>query len=174
MAAIRGQNVRQLRPSTASGQALADAVIEREQPDWILLMDHQVAERGRKADRVVELGQFLAVRVAHALGQIDRQVARDVGLSLVLLNVVPVGFSVDQPIDVFGVVPLRIAAVLAELDAESVKRTGVKATQKPFDNEPCPKIETGHGPNNFGFEILFGRTHGDPIAAESFDRPGMT
>ena len=42
-------------------------LVERDQADRVLLMDHQVAERRGQADAVVELGQLLAVREAHRL-----------------------------------------------------------------------------------------------------------
>ena len=42
-------------------QDVADLLIERDQADRVLLMDHQVAERRGQADRVVELRQFLAI-----------------------------------------------------------------------------------------------------------------
>ena len=82
--------------------------------------------------RVVELGQLLPVREAHRLAEVHHQVAGDVGLGLELLDVVLVGLGEDQPVDVLGVVAVRVAAVLAELDREAVKRAGVQPLQKPF------------------------------------------
>src|SRR5690606_4991795 len=90
---------------------------------------------------------------------IHQQVAGDVRLGLVLLDVVPVGFGVDEPVDVLGIIPLRVAAMLAELDAEAVKRAGVQAAQESLDDESRPQVEPADGADDFGSEVLLSGAH---------------
>ena len=122
-------------PLRLGRQAVADLLVEGHQPDRVLLVDHQVAQRGGQADRVVELGQLLAVGVAHRAAQVHHQVAGDVRLGLELLDVVLVGLGVDQPVDVLGIVAGRVLAMLAELDREAVERAGVQPLQETLDDE---------------------------------------
>ena len=129
------QHVAQVAPPGARPQAAANLLIEGDQPHRVLLVDHQVTEGGRQADGVIELGQLLAIGVAHRAAQIHHQVAGDVGLRLEFLHVILVGLGVDQPVDVLGIVAGRIFAVLAELHRKAVERAGVQAVQKPLDDE---------------------------------------
>ena len=116
--------------STLGRQALANLLVERDQPDRVLLMDHQVAQRRGQADAVFELRQLLAIRVAHRAAQIHHQVAGDVGLGLELLDVVLVGLGVDQPVDVSGSSP------------GVYLRCSLNSTEKPWNGlacSPCKK-----------------------------------
>ena len=45
-----------------------DLLVEGDQADRVLLVDHQVAQGRRQADAVLELRQLLAVSVAHRAG----------------------------------------------------------------------------------------------------------
>ena len=114
---------------------MAYPFVESDQSHGIMLIDHQVTEGRGQADCVVELGQFLPVRVAHRLAQIHGQIAGDVGLGLELLDVELVGLGKHQPVDVFGIVASGIAAMLAELDREPMERTGMQALQETADDE---------------------------------------
>jgi hypothetical protein len=98
------EHVAQLRPRLDFGARLSRSLVERDQPHRVLLVDHQVAQRRGQADRVVELGQLLAVRVAHRPAQVHHQIAGDVRLGLELLDVVLVRLGVDQPVDVLRIV----------------------------------------------------------------------
>ena len=140
-------------------QALANFLVERDQADRILLMDHQVAQGRGQADAVVELGQLLAIRVAHRAAQVHHQVAGDVGLGLELLDVVLVGLGVDQPVDVLRIVAGRVLAMLAELDRKAVKRAGVQALQEALDDELGAQIEPGNLPDHLGLQILLNGGH---------------
>src|SRR5262249_48422256 len=62
------QDVAQLRTLATRRQALRDLLVEGDQPDRVLLVDHQVAQRRRQADAVLELGQFLPVSITHGTG----------------------------------------------------------------------------------------------------------
>jgi len=61
---------------------------------------------------------------------------------LVLLDVEPVCFRVNEPIDIFRIIALCVATMLAKLDAESLERAGVQSAQEAFDNEPRAQIQT--------------------------------
>lgn len=98
-------------------------------------MHHQVGQRRGEADRVVEFSQLLPVGVAHRLAEIHRQISGDIGLGLELLDVVLVGFRIDQPVNILRVVAGGIAAVFAELDGETLERAGMQSLQETFDDE---------------------------------------
>ena len=98
-------------------------------------MDHQVRQRGRQANRVVELRQLLPIRVRHRLAEIHREVAGDVRLRLELLDVILVGLGIHEPIDIVRIIARRVLAMLAELDRETVKRAGMQPVQKPLHDE---------------------------------------
>ena len=129
------EHVAQVAPPGPSAAGFADLPVEGDQPHRVLLVDHQVAERGRQADRVIELGQLLPIGVAHRTAQVHHQVAGDVGLGLELLDVILVGLGVDQPVDVLRIVAGRVFAVFAELDREAVERAGVQPVQKALHDE---------------------------------------
>ena len=101
------QDIAELRPLAPRRQALPDLLVEGDQADGILLVDHQVAEGRRQADAVLELRQLLAVGVAHRAGEVHHQVAGQVGLGLKFLDVEPVGLGEDVPVDVGDVVARR-------------------------------------------------------------------
>ena len=87
------EDIAELRPLALGRQALAHLLVERDQADRVLLVDHHVAERGREADAVLELGQLLAIGVTHRAREIHHQVAREVRLGLELLDVEAVGLG---------------------------------------------------------------------------------
>ena len=119
------QDVAQVSPFRTGSQALAHPLVKRDQADRVLLVDHQVAERGGQADGIVELGQVLAIGVAHRSAQIHHQIAGDVGLRLELLDVELVGLGVDQPVDVFGISP------------DVYLRCSLNSTEKPWNGLAC-------------------------------------
>ena len=120
--------------------------------------------------RVVELGQLLAIRVAHRAAQVHHQVAGDVGLGLELLDVVLVGLGVDQPVDVLRVVAGGVLAVLAELDRKAVKRAGVQALQKALDDELRAQVEPRDLADDFRLQIFFDGRHDMCAIRQSPDR----
>ena len=137
-------------------QALANLLVEGDQADRVLLVDHQVAERRGQADRVLELGQFLAIGVAHRSRQVHHQVAGQVGLGLELLDVEAIGLGVDVPVDVRDVVARGVLAVLRELDREALERAGVQTRDEPLDDELGAEVEPGHLADDLGLQVLFG------------------
>ena len=155
----QSQHVGQLGPLAPSRQAGTDRLVKSDQTHRVLLVDHQVPQRRGQANAVVELGQLLAMRVGHALGEIHHQVPGDVGFRLVLLDVEAIGLGVDQPVDQLRIVALDVAAVFAEFDREPVKRAGVQTAQKTLDNEPRPQIQPSHTADDLRLQVLFDRWH---------------
>ena len=72
-------------------------------------------------------------RVGHAAAGIDEEVRLEVGLLLVLLDVVAVGLAEGAPVDVADLVAGVILAVLGELDAEALVRALVDAGEEALD-----------------------------------------
>jgi len=52
------------------------------------------------------------------------------------------------------------ATVLAELDAEPLKRAGMQPGQEPLDDKSSPQIESRDAADHLGFQVLFGTGHG--------------
>ena len=153
------EHVAQVAAPRLRPQAVANLLVEGHQPHRVLLVDHQVAQRGRQADAVFELRQLLAIGVAHRTAQVHHQVAGDVGLGLEFLDVILVGLGVDQPVDVLGVVAGGVLAMLAELDGEAVEGAGVQAVQKPPDDELRAEIQPLDLADDFGLQVVFGGGH---------------
>ena len=130
--------------------------VERDQADRVLLVDHQVAQRRRQADGVLELGQLLAVGVGHRGAEVHHQVAGDVGLGLELLEVILVGLGVDVPVEVLEVVAGDVLAMLGELDGEALERAGVQAGQEALDDELGAQVEPGDLADDLGPQVLLG------------------
>ena len=149
----------EVRPFAARRQAGLDVRVEGDQADRVLLTDHQVAERRGEADGVIELGQLLAIGVGHRGAEVHHQIAGDVRLGLELFEVVFVGLGVDVPVEVFEVVAGDVLAVFGELDAEALKRAGVQAGQKAFDDEAGAQVEPRHLADDVGSQILLGSGH---------------
>ena len=150
------QDIAELRPLAPRRQALANLLVERDQADRVLLVDHQVAERRRQADAVLELGQLLAVSVAHRPRQVHHQVAGQVGLGLELLDVEAVGLGVDVPVDVRDVVAGGVLAVLGELDRETLERAGVQPGDEALDDELGAQIQPRDLADHLGLQVFFG------------------
>ncbi len=133
---------------------------ERHDAHRVVLMDHQVRQRRRQADRVVELRQLLPIRVGHRLAQIHRQIAGDVRLGLELLDVVLVGLGIHEPIDIVRIVAGRVLAMLAELNRKAMKRAGVQPVQKPLHDELSAQIKPRNLPDDFRLQVFFDGGHG--------------
>ena len=137
------EHVSQLRAFGARGQAGADLGVEGNQAHGILLVNHQVTQRRRQTDPIVELGQLLLVRESHRATEVHRQIARDVGFRFELLDVILVRLGVHQPIDILGIVAGGVLAMLTELHRESVKRTRMQPLQKAFDDKLGAQVQAG-------------------------------
>ena len=161
-----GEHISQLRPLRARRQAVANPLVECNQPHRVLLVDHQVAQRRGQANRVLELRQLLPVRVAHRAAQIHHQVAGDVRFRLELLHVVLVGLGVHQPVDVLGIVARRVLAMLAELDRKTVKRAGVETLEKATHDELRAKVEPLDLPNHLRLQISLDGGHDQDLLSE--------
>ena len=156
----------------------AELGVERDQPDRVLLVDHQVAERRGEADAVVELRERLvggaegrpvdlhlglprlrrAVPV-HRLRQVHDEVARHVGLGLELLDEVLAGLGVDVPVEVLRSSPglyLRCSENSTEKPWNGLACSPVR---NPCDDELGPQVEPRDLADHFRAEVLFGAGH---------------
>src|SRR5262249_20974557 len=83
--------------------------------------------------RILELADAFFPLVAHAPAGIDEQVSLQVGLFLVLLDVIAVGLAIGAPVDVTDFVAWVILPMFREFDAEALVRTLVHSGKKSFD-----------------------------------------
>ena len=60
----------------------------------------------------------------------------EVGLFLVLLDVVPIAARVDFPVERRQIVAGQVLPVLGELDAEALVRAAVEPGEEPFHHRP--------------------------------------
>ena len=79
--------------------------------------------------------------IAHALADIQHQLADQVRLVVVLLHVELVGAAEHFPVDVSQVVARRVLAVLGKLDREAVKGAAVQARHIAFHDVPSTQMQ---------------------------------
>ena len=112
------------------------------QSNRVLLHQHQIGQSSRQANAIVELGQLLSIGVVHRLAQVHHNVAGDVGFRLVFFDVIPLGLRVRLPIDILGIVTMRIKPMFTEFGGESVVRTRVHPLQESANNHLGTEIES--------------------------------
>ena len=129
------QQLVEMRRIAAGANQRADFVVERRQPDAVLLLQNQVRQRGSHALCVFQLRQRRGVAaVAHAFAGIQKQVADEVRFLLVLLEVELVGLAIHLPVDKAQVVAGAVFAVFGKLDREAVVGTAMRAGDIAFDD----------------------------------------
>ena len=106
----------QVRGGRARRQMEADLLVEGDHADHVLLAAHEVGQaRGQEAT-VVELRLAAAQAVVHRGAGVQEDVGAEVGLLLVLLDVVAVAAAPGDPVEVPHVVAGDVLAMLGELD----------------------------------------------------------
>ena len=108
--------------------------MKRDQPAGVALGQKQIRQAGGELPGVIVLAQRLPA-IAHAAGAIDEQMAAEVGLFFVFLDVKLAGLGVGPPIDVADFVAGVILPMLDEFDAGPFERAFVLADQVAFDNQ---------------------------------------
>jgi hypothetical protein len=93
---------------------LDDLAVERDEPDAVALVMHEVGQAGREDARVIELGDAAAA-VVHRLRHVQQHREVHVGLGFVFLDVVAVGARPEAPVHAADVVARDVAAVLGEV-----------------------------------------------------------
>lgn len=116
---------------TAGLNPRPDFGIEGRDPDCVLLPQQEVGQRRGDLARVFVFRQ-LARTEQHRLGQVDEQRRAKIRFFFVLLDIVPVGFRPDLPVNPANVVTRRVLTVLRKLDGLSKVGTAVQTRQKPF------------------------------------------
>jgi len=79
--------------------------------------------------------------VLHALADVQHEIADQVRLVLVLLQVVLVGAAEDLPIQVPQIVTGRILSVFGELDREAVIGTAMQPRHISLDDVPGAQLQ---------------------------------
>ena len=70
---------------------------------------------------------------------VQQQVGFHTGIFFKLLDVVPVGATVDLPVDVANVVSLDVFPKLSELNVPASVVTAVRSRDEAIDNGACPQ-----------------------------------
>ena len=129
------QKLLHMRRIAARPHERTQFAVKRGQANAVLLLQDQIRQRSRNALRVLQLTQRrLGSPIAHALAGVQDEIADKIGLLLVLLQVILVGFSEDLPINLAQIIAGHVFAVLCELDRESVIRAFVDSRHVAFDN----------------------------------------
>src|SRR5581483_9534886 len=111
----------------------ADFAVEGDQSHTVLLLQNQVRQGRSDALGVVELGQGSRLTlIAHAFAGIKHEVADQVGLFLVLLEIELVGLTEDFPVDITQVVARRILAVFGKLDRKAMVGAAMQSRYVAF------------------------------------------
>ena len=91
----------QVQGSGAGPNQCLDLLVERDQADRVLLVQHQPSQRGGNALGVLELAQRGgAALVTHAFADVQDDVANQVRLVLMLLQIELVGAAERLPVDI--------------------------------------------------------------------------
>jgi hypothetical protein len=101
--------------------------------DSIALPQQKKSEGSDQRARVFVLG-VIDRTVLHRLALIDHQIASTIRFILETFLIVPIGPSIEFPIDRFGIIADRIGAILAEFDRETVLGTSVQSGLESVDN----------------------------------------
>ena len=117
-------------------QGFVDFVAEQYQSDGVLLLLHQVSKAGRRRRRIIELAPAGFFSVPHRTTAINKQMTVEVGFFFIFLDVQPVGFGPDFPIDMSQIVARRVFAVSRELDREAVVGTAMLSRDKTLHHQP--------------------------------------
>jgi hypothetical protein len=91
--------------------------------------------------------------IAHALADVDCQVARQARLGLELLEIDAIGFADHLPIDIPQVVPRRVLPMLGELDRLPSIRAAMLAGEKAVDDVPGAQLQPVQPGDRCGIEL---------------------
>jgi hypothetical protein len=146
-----------VRGVAAGANQCADFAVEGDQPDAVLLIEHQIGQRRGRALRILEFrhrGRLAAIR--HALAGVEQQVRNQVRLFLELLQVILVGPPENLPVEVAKVVARHVLAMFGEFDGEPVKRAAVDPGNVPLDDQPRAKLQPPKFRQPLRIEIFLG------------------
>ena len=121
-------------------EVVGDPVLESDQPDRVALEREEVGDGGRRGAGVLTLA-VIEGAIVHRPAGVQHDVAAQVRLVLEPLDVVAVGAGEEPPVEIAGVVPRRVLAVLAELDREAMVGAAVGALDETLDGCPGTELE---------------------------------
>ncbi len=139
----RDENAVQMAAPRAGREPQRNLLVEGDEPGGIALPVHQERQRAGQHGAVFELAHRRGAAIAHRSADVEQQVALDVRLFLILLDVVTVAARVDLPVERGEIVAVDVLAVLGELDAEALVRAAMKAREKSLHDRPRLQL---HGP----------------------------
>src|SRR5262245_39857500 len=118
-----------------------DAVRKRHKPHQVLLVEHDIGQRSRQIAGIIELTD--AVRsVVHRGTGVDQEVTTEVGLLLILFDVITVKLGIGLPVDVADLISWHILAMLGELDAEAFIGARMEPRDESFHHIPSTQQES--------------------------------
>ncbi len=82
-----------------------------------------------------------APRVAHAPRGVDHKVGLEVGLFLVLFDVIAIALAKSPPVDVPDLVAGTVMAMFGKLDREPLEWALVQSRHHSFDHEPRDQLK---------------------------------
>jgi hypothetical protein len=128
---------------TARPHNRPDLAIKCNQADTVLLVKNQIGQRRGEAFRIFQLRKrgTIALKL-HALASVEQEITNQIGLLLVLLQVVLVGLAKDFPIDIPEIVAGDIFPVLGKLNGKAMIRTAMCPGHKSFDDDACPEFQS--------------------------------
>ena len=130
-----GEQIVEVRRARARRHERLDrAVAAREQADLVLLLDHEVRERGERRGPRTRASAMPPPANCHRRRRVEHEVDGQLRLLLELLDVVAVDLRVRLPVDVAQLVAGRVLLVLGELDRRAVHARAVHARQRALDD----------------------------------------
>ena len=123
-----------------SGTSLSP--LERDHARRVILLEQEPRQRRRQ-----DLGAFelraprRPAPILHGRARVADDIEPRIGLLHVSLDAEPVAPRVQPPIQVPQIVPRLVIPVIAELDAEPVKRAVVQPAQEPLHHIPRLEIQ---------------------------------
>ena len=135
--------------------SIGDPIVEGDHADGVLLPDEQVGQGGGEVASVFELVEGAAA-IGHAGGDIEEDIAPEVGLLLVLLDVKAVRSGEALPVEVSQIVARAVLAVFGELDGEAVEGAAVETGDEPLDSAASDERQVAELRNGFWSQILVG------------------
>ena len=122
-------------------ERFVDLVAERDHPNRVLLLLHQIAKAGSGRASVIEFAptSFTVFPVGlfpvpHRFAAVDQQMATEIGFLFILFNVQPVCFGPNFPINVTQIIARSVLTVGGKFDSEPVVGTTMLPRDKSFDH----------------------------------------
>ena len=139
------------------GRDVGEGVIaEDHQAHGVPLSQHQIGQRRGEATGVAKLRHRAPLLKPHRATGVQQQIALQVGLFLVPLDVEAVRFTQGLPVQVAQGIALHVRAVLGEFNGKAVVGTAVQAGDESLDDESCYQVEASEARDDLRLEKSIG------------------